>query len=103
MARYKLAKTAEKDFENILDFGIDTFGLTQALNYQLGMKKRFEELAEDPKRYVAVDYIRTGYYRSVYRSHSIFYKIELNYVLIVRILGQQEPRNALSSRFSHLD
>jgi len=58
MEPYKLSVAAALDFENILDFGIDTFGHTQALEYQHGMIKRFEELAAYPKQYVAVDGIR---------------------------------------------
>ncbi|NOX51673.1 MAG: type II toxin-antitoxin system RelE/ParE family toxin, partial [Gammaproteobacteria bacterium] len=58
------------DFENIFDFGINTFGLAQALEYQQGLKKkRFDELAEQPKLYAAVDDISAGYRRSVYTSH----------------------------------
>jgi len=91
MGSYELANEADEDFANIFDYGIDTFGLDQALKYQTGMKHRFEDLAENPKHYPAVYHIRTGYRRSVYGSHSIYYQIEANRVLIVRILGQQDP------------
>ena len=64
MASYKLARAAEQDFENIFGFGIDTFGLDQALSYQNGMRQRFEKLVEQPKIYPAVDHIRAGYRRS---------------------------------------
>jgi len=94
MGSYELAKAADEDFENIFDYGIDTFGLDQALKYQNSMKQRFDELAEQPKLYPAVDHIRTGYRRSVYGSHSIYYRIEANRILIVRILGQQDPSKA---------
>ncbi len=95
MARYKLTNAADKDFENIFNFGIDTFGLTQSINYQLGMVKKFEKLAEQPKHYQSVDHICSGYCRSVYHSHSIFYTIETTSILIVRILGQQDSYKKL--------
>jgi len=95
MAAYELSKAADADFENIFDFGIDTFGLTQALDYQQGMKKRFEELADQPERYAAVDHIRSGYRRCVYHTHSIYYQIEANHVLIIRILGKQDLHKQL--------
>ena len=95
MARYELSEAAALDFENIFDFGIDRFGLAQALEYQQGLKKRFEKLAEQPELYAVVAYIDAGYRRSVYTSHSIYYKIEPTRVFIVRILRQQDPRNAL--------
>ncbi len=97
MGRYELAKAADQDFGNIFNFGIDKFGLTQALDYQNGMKQRFGELAEQPKLYPAVDHIREGYCRSVYHSHSIYYRIEPERVFIVRILGQQDAAKALIS------
>jgi toxin ParE1/3/4 len=95
MGSYELSEAAALDFENIFNFGIDTFGITQALEYQHGMKKRFVELANKPKLYAAVDDVRAGYRRSVYTSHSTYYRIEPNRVFIVRILGQQDPHKAL--------
>ncbi len=94
MGRYELTKAAAEDFENMFEYGIDTFGLDQALKYHNGMKQRFDELAEQPKLYPAVDHIRTGYRRSVYGSHSIYYRIKPRRVLIVRILGRQDPDKA---------
>ena len=96
MARHKLARAAEKDFENIFGFGIDTIGLDQALSYQNGMRQRFEKLVEQPNIYPAVDHIRAGYRRSVCGSHSIYYLIESQDIVIVRILGQQDLTDALS-------
>ncbi len=90
MASYELANAAADDFENILDFGIDTFGLEQALKYQNGMTQRFAELAEQPALYPTVDHIRKDYRRSVYHSHSIYYRIEAKRIFIVRILGRQD-------------
>lgn len=90
MARYELSKAADQDFESIFEFGIDTFGLAQAMNYQQGLEKRFAELAEQPDLYGPVEHIRKGYRRSVYSAHSIYYLIKPGRVFIVRILGQQD-------------
>lgn len=95
MGRYELSEAADIDFENVFDFGVGAFGLDQALKYQQGMKKRFAQLAEQPKLYPTVDYLRTGYRRSVYGSHSIYYQIEPNRIVIVRILGQQDSKKAV--------
>lgn len=90
MGSYKLTKAAGADFENIFDYGIDTFGLDQALRYQNGMKQRFDELGERPELYPAVDHVHKGCRRCVFGSHSIYYRIEEQGVVIVRILGQQD-------------
>jgi len=97
MGRYELSEAAALDFESIFNFGIDTFGLAQAVEYQQGMTKRFAALAEQPELYPTVDHIRAGYRRSAYTSHSIYYRIEPTCVFIVRILGQQDPKKALTT------
>jgi len=95
MENYELSKAADKDFENIFEYGLDTFGLDQALAYQSGMKQRFVELAKQPKLYQAVEDIRVGYRRSVYGKHSIYYRIESKGIRIMRILKHQDPAKAL--------
>ncbi len=95
MENYEFSKSADKDFEDIFEYGIDTFGLEQALAYQDGMKQRFVALAKQPKLYRAVEEIREGYRRSVYRKHSIYYRIEAHGIRIMRILKHQDPATAL--------
>ena len=46
MASYELSQAAERDFESIFEYGIETFGLEQGLRYQNGMVQRFDKLAE---------------------------------------------------------
>jgi toxin ParE1/3/4 len=96
MVGYELTYAADQDFETIFEFGLDTFGVDQALKYQNGMVQRFAKVAEQPKIYPTVDHIRAGYRRSVYGSHSIYYRIENHGVVIVRILGQQDLTSAFS-------
>ena len=43
MARCELTNAAAQDFQNILDFGIERFGLTQAIEYQNGVSERVED------------------------------------------------------------
>ena len=97
MANYKLSTLAAKDFETIFDYGIDTFGLVKALEYQNNLKKRFDELAQQPLLYPTVAHIRQGYRKSVYGSHSIYYKQQDQDVIVIRILGQQDIFKALES------
>lgn len=95
MVRYRLTQAADQDFERIFEFGIDQFGLAQALDYQNGMKHRFDQLAQQPNLYQAVDHIRKGYRRSVFRAHSIYYRIDDGLIVIVRILGRENPDTSL--------
>ncbi len=89
---YKLSKEADEDLDHLFDYGINQFGLKKALSYVEGMKQRFSELTENPLLWQAVDSIRAGYRRSVYESHSIYYRVDVGEIVIVRILGRQNPR-----------
>lgn len=90
MASYRLTRAADGDFESIFDFGIDQFGLVRADAYQRGMIERFAQLAERPSLYPSVGHIQPGLHRSVYQSHSIYYRVESEEIVIVRILGRQD-------------
>ena len=45
MPSYKLTPEAEADLDRIFDFGIDTFGLDQAITYMGKLQTRFEDIA----------------------------------------------------------
>ncbi len=58
--------------------------------------ERFEQLAEQPLQYPAVDEIRLGYRRSVCGVDNIYYHISSgNIVEIMAIIGQQDTGNWL--------
>lgn len=94
MALYELTRAAASDFETIFEYGIDQFGLEQAVDYQNRLKHHFSVLASHPEQYPAVDHIREGYRRSIHESHAIYFRIEDHGVLIVRVLGRQRVENA---------
>jgi len=96
-ASYKLTNAADKDFEGIFVYGIETFGFNQALDYQNALQQRFADIAEAPSQYQKVDDILQGYHRSVFKAHSIYFQVFEDYVLIVRILGRQDLSNAFSN------
>ncbi|WP_415811883.1 type II toxin-antitoxin system RelE/ParE family toxin [Litorimonas haliclonae] len=94
MASYRLAKSADLDFEQIFEYGIDTFGVKTAVSYQNRLLKHFDELAKQPLLYQAVNDVRQGYRRSVCGVHAIYYRIDPEEIVIVRILGRQNPKSA---------
>lgn len=91
MERYSLNEKADDDLDRLFDYGIDHFGLAHARAYMLGLIERFEEIGKHPRQYRQVNEIREGYRRSVYRSHSIYYRIDSDTVEIMRILGREDP------------
>ncbi len=94
MASYRLSQAADEDLDRLFDHGIDRFGLDQAIEYLDGLIQRFSELAETPNQWQAVEHIRPGYRRCVYGSHSIYYRIAADDIVVVRILGQENPDTA---------
>lgn len=93
--RYRLTGAADADLEWLYDYGIDRYGPGDADRYYDGLIKRFEAIAETPLYGQAVDHIRPGYRRSVYRVNTIYYRIENGGVVIARVLGRQDPHTSL--------
>lgn len=94
MANYKLSSAADKDFEQLFEYGIDNFGLSTAKSYVDGLIIKFQTIAEHPLHYQAVDYIRSGYRRSVYGKHAIYYIVSNDCVDIMRILRSENLATA---------
>lgn len=64
----------------------------KADQYFFAFIKRFEQIAIDPYLYPAVDDIRDGYRRSVCGVDTIYYRVVVGGVEIVRILGRQDTK-----------
>jgi len=94
MGEYELAPEAERDLLNIALHGIENFGFEQSELYRDGLKARFQEIADHPLRYPAVDQIRKGYRRSVFQSHAIYYRVDGQGIAIMRVLGRQDLATA---------
>ena len=96
MASYQLSRKALADLDRLYETGILQFGLREADRYYDGLLERFQKIADAPLRYPSIDHIKQGYRRSVYRSHSIYYRVGENDVFIVRILGRQDLMQSLA-------
>ena len=91
-----LTNAAAEDVARILAFGIERFGLDRALAYFEGLERRFFGVADHPEQYSAVAHIRPGTRRCVHESHAIYFCIEAEGVLVVRVLVRQSPGAALA-------
>ena len=90
MASYRISEDAKVDLIRIYRHGVREHGDALADQYYDAFFDRFEELAEQPYLYQAVDEIREGYRRSVCGVDSIYYRVEGDAVEIIAILGQQD-------------
>lgn len=92
MVSYKLSNNAKLDLKRIYMHGLLTYGEEQADKYFNDFFNRFEQLAEQPLLYPAVDEIRPGYRRTVCGVDSVYYRISSeNTVEIMAIIGHQNP------------
>ena len=89
MGIYKLTPDAEADLYRIWLRGVREYGEAQADKYYYFIE-RFEQLAEQPYLYQAVNHIRAGYRHSVCGVDTIYYRVEGDTVEIMNILGQQD-------------
>ena len=90
MGNYRLSENAKADLTRIYRRGLREYGEAQADKYYESLFERFEQLAEQPLLYQAVDNIRLGYRRSVCGSDNIYYRIDGETVEIMAIIGQQD-------------
>jgi toxin ParE1/3/4 len=90
MANYKLTEAAKDDLRSIYKYGFTKFGEAQADLYYDALFNHFEQIAENPYLYQAVDHIRKGYRRSVCGTDSIFYRVVDDSVEIISILSRQD-------------
>lgn len=93
--RYRLSEAADADLERLYAWGIAHFGPNTADSYFDGLIARLETIAQSPLLRQKVDHVRAGYHRCVYCAHSIYYRLEDGVVLIVRILGRENPGSSL--------
>ena len=89
MANYRLSQEAEDDLYRIWLYGLETFGQRQADSYYDAFFDRFEAIANNPYQYPEADE-RPSYRKSVCGVDTIYYRIESDVVMIIRILGRQD-------------
>lgn len=94
-SRYRLTELAAEDLRQIAAFSLERFGVEQAARYRDSLKEQLERIAEHPQRYPSVEHIRKGYRRAVCGVHSIYYTLDGELPVIVRVLGRQDPFFAL--------
>ena len=89
MPRPDFSELAENDYIGIFDFGVERFGLEQAITYQFGMDELLDTLGDSPLSHQQVGESQR-FRRAVYKSHAIYFEIAANdRVKILRIIGRQ--------------
>ncbi len=89
MAKYRLSKRAFADIVGIGDYTIERFGIAQARRYRDRLEDALQTLADNPNRGRSTDEIAPGLRRWNYQSRAVFFRLEAQGILIVRVLHQQ--------------
>ncbi|MBV7441259.1 type II toxin-antitoxin system RelE/ParE family toxin [Weeksellaceae bacterium TAE3-ERU29] len=86
---YKISREAYKDLENIWVYTFRNWSAKQADYYLNLIMEEIEYISENPESGKNYNKIRKGYYRSTIKSHFIFYRINENFIEIIRILHRR--------------
>ncbi|WP_161966123.1 type II toxin-antitoxin system RelE/ParE family toxin [Steroidobacter cummioxidans] len=87
MAKYELARAADRDLDDIYAYTFRQFGPLQADVYFESLEECLNKLAENPLLGIDASNVRTGYRRFVHQRHTLYYKKIKAGVRIVRVLG----------------
>lgn len=90
MANYKLSPNAKDDLERIWFYGLEQWGQARADQYLQELFEAIGKIADSPYHYKAIDHIRPGYRRCVFKSDTIYFRIGEETVEIIAILGRQD-------------
>ena len=95
MAKYRLSKEAKEDLIRIHHYGVKKFGIVQAYKYFDTFFEYFDIIAQRPFSFESIDYVRKGYRRCVCGVDSIFYRLNIDVVEIMAIVGRKDLNNML--------
>jgi toxin ParE1/3/4 len=88
MVSFRLSTRADADILEIVAYTVKRFGIEQGRRYHDGLKRTFQVLAEHPAKGRAADDIAPGLRRWNYQSHVVFFRLDRDGVVIVRVLHQ---------------
>lgn len=92
MTKYKLTKTAETEIDEIYGYALANFGPQIAQQYVFGLQERIEALFVRKIQGEDYDAVAPGLLRFEYLSHSIYYQLRANDILVLRVVvTNQDP------------
>ena len=83
---FLLSNDADADLDGIFDYTETEHGFNQAVKYLSDLDNLFEQLVKNPNLGKERKEIKKGVYSIVEQEHIIFYEIQEEYILIMRVL-----------------
>jgi len=90
MASYRLSGSAAKDLRAIARYSVQSFGAAKARSYGNSFRTCFETIADNPNIGREYGHIRPSLRRHGHKSHAVFYILQDQGILIVRILHESQ-------------
>lgn len=89
--KFKISQKANDDIENIWLYTFENWSREQADRYFNLIMDEIEYLTKNSESGKNYSYLRKGYFRSIIKSHFIFYKVnhKKEEIEIIRILHQR--------------
>jgi toxin ParE1/3/4 len=91
--RLELSEEADADLDELLEYGILSFGIEVGREYYFSFDKAFAVLRATREAGQADN--ETSFRRWHHRSHRIFYRVDKDVVLIVRIIHHSRDVNEI--------
>jgi toxin ParE1/3/4 len=89
--RVELSEQAAEDIVDILDYTLTCFGRRQADEYNDGLFRSFDLLADNPYLGRRVNGLLTGQVRRyIYQSHYVFYEVRAEVIHIATIRNTRQ-------------
>lgn len=88
--RFRLSPKARADYVAIYAYTVANFGEDQAERYTSRLLDAFEIITRHNSVGRDIGHIRKGYFRLEHEGHTIYYSIDAQGVVIVRILGARQ-------------
>lgn len=86
---YRLSPQAERDLEEIWTYTCRTWSRRQADQYHADLITAIDRLARGQLTGRAVDDLRPGYLKYPVGQHVLFYRLNINFLDVIRILHQR--------------
>ncbi|MEH6717181.1 type II toxin-antitoxin system RelE/ParE family toxin [Parasphingorhabdus flavimaris] len=86
MADLRLSRRAASDLAEIADYTIAEFGIDQARRYRDQLQACFRSLLANPQLGRSAEAVAPGLRRIRQQAHVVFYRVEREGLLIVRVL-----------------
>ncbi|WP_193045220.1 type II toxin-antitoxin system RelE/ParE family toxin [Mycolicibacterium baixiangningiae] len=89
MNRVVFSPAAQVDLEQIWDCTCDRWDADQAERYIRVLQRAVERVADNPLIGRACDEVRVGYRRHAVGSHTLYYRVAGDLIVVVRVLHKR--------------